>query len=114
MVQVGAEVVGDVLGIRQQSLQGEGREVVEVVPRRLGEESRFHGETPLVELGVGVKHLLLGRCKHIRETLDNAHRQHHIAVFVGLVSAYEFVGDSPYKVRFLLYIDGCPFLQFFG
>ena len=114
VVQITAEVIGDVLGIAQQPLEGEGRGVVEVITRGSGKEAFPDHQPALIAGLVHLQHRLLGGGQRVAETLDDAHGQDDVAILMGLVGAHQFVGNRPDEVRFLLYVDGCPFLQFFG
>ena len=106
MVEVTAEVICDVLGIRQQSIESEWRHIVEVVARSTTQESILDLNTTAFERHIHLDNLVLCSHERIGETLDNAHWEDNISVFVGFVCAHQLIGNSPYKVCLLLNVDG--------
>ena len=104
-VQVGPEVVVDVLRIRTQGFKGERAGVIELVSGGSPQEPLL--DRQMFHLFVCIQHRLVGRQQAVVEPLDDHHRQDHQAVLVGFVRAKESVCHIPDEGGLLLYIFSC-------
>ena len=105
VVEVRLKVGLDILGVIQESLECEGRKVIELLLGGRLQESLLHDDTILLELGIGLKNILLGRSECVVETLDNAHWEYDVAILMWLINPYQLIGDCPNKVGLLLYVN---------
>lgn len=92
-VEIGPEVVVDILGVRPQSLKGERACVVELVSGGSSKEPLL--DRQMLHLLAGVQHRLMGGQQAVVKPLDHHHGQDHQAVFVGLECAKEGVRHIP-------------------
>ena len=97
-LDVGVEVVGDMVGVADQLRHIHRRGVVEALPRRAQQE-RLRVQAfarPLLELR---QNCGLGRRQHAVQPPQNRERQDNLAVVGLLVVAPEQIGDRPDKGR---------------
>ena len=65
MVQVTAEVVGNVVGIGQQTLEGKGRYIIEVIAGSCSQETFPYSQPSLLTKFISLQYSFLGRGQRI-------------------------------------------------
>ena len=104
-IEIGPEVIIDILRVRPQGLKGERAGVIELVSGGSPQEPLL--DSQMLHLFVCIQHRLVGRQQAVVEPLDDHHRQNHQAVLVGFERAKESVCHIPDEGSLLLYIFTC-------
>ena len=85
MVEVILEVVFDVIRIGKQYIESELAGVIELLFSRGFKETFLYGYAFGFKLFVHLDYGILCRCKSVFKTLDDAHGQDYLSIFVRLV-----------------------------
>ena len=94
LANVGGQIVGQVLVVVQQRLEGQRRRVVEALLGRLL-ETGIHAGRDLDQAMRLRDHGILRRCQHLVHAAQDQQGEHDRAVLVLLEGAPELVGHSP-------------------
>ena len=101
-IQIGLEVICDVLRVGDEGLECKRTGVVERVTGGFPKEAIFHGQ--FFYFLICIQHGQVRRQKAVMETFDDCHRKDGKAIFIGLIGSDQVICYRPDKAGSIICI----------